>query len=144
VAGLNLLSFAALGLLGALSWVDAAIAAPLFSLLLGGLLRYNLRALDALARKAHNIADNPLSQALYSGRRDQFGKIDFALHMLDAETRAVVGRIADSARQLNKECALIVRRKLIWRPISAACPDDVYDERAVRHPALMLPEITHR
>ena len=108
VAGLNLLGFAALVLVEALSWINALVAAPLFSLLLGGLLRYNLQPLDALARKAHNIADNPLSQALYSGRRDQFGQIDFALHMLDAETRAVVGRIADSACQLNKEAGELV------------------------------------
>ncbi|MCW8277420.1 methyl-accepting chemotaxis protein [Pseudomonas sp. PCH199] len=106
--GLNLLGFTALGLVGALSWSHAAIVAPLFSLLLGGLLYYSLRPLDALARKAKNIADNPLSQMLYSGRRDQFGQIDFTLQMLEAETRAVVGRIADSARQLNKEAEELV------------------------------------
>jgi aerotaxis receptor len=78
------------------------------SLLLGSLLCYGLRELDVLARKAKNIADNPLSQWLYSGRRDQFGQIDFALQMLEAETRAVVGRIADSARQLNKEADELV------------------------------------
>ncbi|PSS56317.1 chemotaxis protein [Pseudomonas sp. BBP2017] len=102
-AGLNLLGFTALGLVGVLSWSHAAIVAPLFTLLLGGLLYHGLRPLDALARKAKNIADNPLSQMLYSGRRDQFGQIDFTLQMLNAETRAVVGRIADSARQLNNE-----------------------------------------
>jgi aerotaxis receptor len=106
--GLNLLGFTALGLLGALSWNHVAIAVPLLSLLLGSLLCYGLRELDVLARKAKNIADNPLSQWLYSGRRDQFGQIDFALQMLEAETRAVVGRIADSARQLNKEADELV------------------------------------
>jgi aerotaxis receptor len=91
--GLNLLGFTALGWVGALSWSHATIAASLFSLLLGGLLCYSLRPLDALARKAKNIADNPLSQMLYSGRRDQFGQIDFTLQMLEAETRAVVGAL---------------------------------------------------
>lgn len=107
-AVLNLLGFTALGLAGALSWGYATIAAPLLSVLLGGLLYVSLRPLDVLARKARNIADNPLSQWLYSGRRDQFGQIDFTLQMLDAETRAVVGRIADSARQLNKEADELV------------------------------------
>lgn len=105
---LNLLGFTVLGWLGALSWNHAAIAAPLFSLLIGGMLRYSLRPLDVLARKAKNIADNPLSQMLYSGRRDQFGQIDFTLQMLEAETRAVVGRIADSAHQLNEEAEELV------------------------------------
>lgn len=101
--GVNLLCFAALGLLGALSWSHAAFSMTLSSLLLGSVLRFSLRPLDALARKARNIADNPLSQILYSGRRDQFGQIDFTLQMLEAETRAIVGRIADSSRQLSKE-----------------------------------------
>ena len=105
---LNLLGFTVLGWLGALSWNHAAIAAPLFSLLIGGMLRYSLHPLDVLARKAKNIADNPLSQMLYSGRRDQFGQIDFTLQMLEAETRAVVGRIADSAHQLNEEAEELV------------------------------------
>jgi aerotaxis receptor len=105
---LNLLGFTVLGWLGALSWNHAAIAAPLFSLLIGGMLGYGLRPLDVLARKARNIASNPLSQMLYTGRRDQFGQIDFTLQMLEAETRAVVGRIADSAHQLNKEAEELV------------------------------------
>lgn len=106
--GLNLLGFTILGSVGALSWDSAVIAAPLFSVLLGGVLRHGLRPLDALARKAKNIADNPLSQILYSGRRDQFGQIDFTLQMLEAETRAVVGRISDSSRQLNDEAEELV------------------------------------
>nr|WP_085621841.1 MULTISPECIES: PAS domain-containing methyl-accepting chemotaxis protein [unclassified Pseudomonas] len=106
--GVNLLCFAALGSLGALAWSHAALSMMLSSLLLGGLLRFSLRPLDALARKARKIADNPLSQILYSGRRDQFGQVEFALQMLEAETRAIVGRIADSSRQLNKEAEELV------------------------------------
>jgi aerotaxis receptor len=107
-AGLNLLGFTVLGLVDALAWNHAAAAAPLLSVLFAGLLHQGLRPLDALARKATQIADNPLSQLLYSRRRDPFGQIDFALQMLDAETRAVVGRIADSARQLNQEADELV------------------------------------
>lgn len=106
--GVNLLCFAALGSLGALAWSHAAFSMMLSSLLLGGLLGISLRPLDALARKARKIADNPLSQILYSGRRDQFGQIDFALQMLEAETQAMVGRIADSSRQLSKEAEALV------------------------------------
>ncbi|RCL28902.1 chemotaxis protein [Pseudomonas sp. AFG_SD02_1510_Pfu_092] len=107
-SGINLLGFTALVLLGALPWGHAALGTLLLSVSLGAVLRYNLRPLDALARKAANIADNPLSQILYSGRRDQFGQVDFALQMLEAETRAIVGRIADSSRQLSQEAEALV------------------------------------
>ncbi|WP_236715547.1 methyl-accepting chemotaxis protein, partial [Pseudomonas sp. BMS12] len=57
--------------------------------------------LRALGEQAGEIADNPLSQWVYSGRRDEFGQIAFALETLRAEAGAVVGRLADSARQLS-------------------------------------------
>ena len=57
----------------------------------------------ALSREARRIADNPLSQWVYCGRNDSFGQIAFALRSLEAESGAMVGRIADSARQLNED-----------------------------------------
>ena len=72
-------------------------------LLLGLINHLALRPLERLATQARQQADNPLSQWLYTGRRDAFGAIAFALQSLQAEAGAVVGRIADSARQLSGE-----------------------------------------
>ena len=77
--------------------------AALLGLLLAGIIEHGLRPLQSLAEQARRHADNPLSQYLYSGRRDAFGAIAFALQSLQAEAGAVVGRIADSARQLSGE-----------------------------------------
>jgi aerotaxis receptor len=105
---LSLVAAAGLAASGLLGWGQAGMLVALLGLLQGGWLLYSLNPLDRLARKACAIADNPLSQALYSGRGDAFGQIDFALCMLEAETRAVVGRMADSARELNLEAAELV------------------------------------
>ncbi|MGY0519050.1 methyl-accepting chemotaxis protein [Pseudomonas aeruginosa] len=94
--------------MGEPSWAALATVALPLSLLLGGLVHRGLRPLDELAGKARALVDNPLSQQLYSGRDDQFGQIDFALRMLEAEARAVAGRIADSARQLSEEAGRLV------------------------------------
>ncbi|HEX5841953.1 MAG TPA: PAS domain-containing methyl-accepting chemotaxis protein [Pseudomonas sp.] len=107
-AGLALACCATLGLAGVLGWGQAVLLAGVLGLVQGGWLLHSLRPLDRLVRKARGIADNPLSQLLYSGRGDAFGQIDFALHMLAAETRAVVGRMADSARELRQEAAELV------------------------------------
>jgi methyl-accepting chemotaxis protein len=58
-------------------------------------------SLNILATKARKIADNPLSQVLYTGRNDEFGQIDFALRMEQAATGGVIGRIGDAANQLG-------------------------------------------
>ncbi|WP_134928989.1 PAS domain-containing protein, partial [Pseudomonas protegens] len=52
-----------------------------------------MRPLDRLAERARQIGDNPLSQGIYTGRADEFGRIEFALQMLEAQVGAVVGRI---------------------------------------------------
>ncbi|WP_428985028.1 methyl-accepting chemotaxis protein [Pseudomonas wadenswilerensis] len=59
-----------------------------------------LRPLERLRVQAQAIADNPLSQQLYTGRRDGIGQIDFALRMLKGQLGAVVGRIGDTSRRL--------------------------------------------
>ncbi|SDI72802.1 methyl-accepting chemotaxis protein [Pseudomonas panipatensis] len=89
---------------GALLTVLAPSLAPaafVLALGLGGAwLWHGLRPLQALLAHARKVADNPVSQRLYSGRVDEFGELDFALRMLEAETAAVVGRMADASRQL--------------------------------------------
>ncbi|MEG0860851.1 MAG: PAS domain-containing methyl-accepting chemotaxis protein [Pseudomonas sp.] len=59
-----------------------------------------LKPFQRLCSEAQAIADNPLSQQLYTGRRDGIGQIDFALRMLKGQLGAVVGRIGDTSRRL--------------------------------------------
>ncbi|PWB33716.1 chemotaxis protein [Pseudomonas sp. SDI] len=59
-----------------------------------------LRPLEQLRQRAEAVANNPLSQQLYTGRRDGIGQIEFAMQMLEAQIGAVVGRIGDTSRRL--------------------------------------------
>ncbi|EPL08465.1 chemotaxis sensory transducer, Pas/Pac sensor [Pseudomonas sp. CF161] len=67
-----------------------------------------LKPLDQLSVRARQIADNPLSQGIYTGRADAFGQIGFALHMLEAQVGAVVGRIGDASQRLAGHAAELV------------------------------------
>lgn len=67
-----------------------------------------LSPLDRLTRMAKETANNPLSQGLYTGRQDEFGQIEFALRMLEAETASVVGRIGDASEQLRKNAVSLL------------------------------------
>ena len=61
-----------------------------------------LSPLGRLVERARNISNNPLSQSLYTGRTDEFGQIEFALRMMQAETGAIVGRIGDASNRLSE------------------------------------------
>ncbi|MCO6058240.1 methyl-accepting chemotaxis protein [Pseudomonas sp. MOB-449] len=103
LAGCSLAIAGGLGLANQLEDVlpFADVSAALASLgLCGAWLYRQLRPLHALLGKARSIASNPLSQQLYCGRNDEFGELGFALRMLEMEAGAVVGRIAESSRQL--------------------------------------------
>ncbi|MEE1926050.1 PAS domain-containing methyl-accepting chemotaxis protein [Pseudomonas sp. 148P] len=78
---------------GALEWLVFAGFGTL-------LVRQVLGPLEQLGRRARDIADNPLSQQLYTGRGDTVGQIEFALQMLEAQIGAVVGRIGDTSKRL--------------------------------------------
>lgn len=67
-----------------------------------------VRPLAQLNHRARMIADNPLSQAIYTGRRDECGQIEFALQMLEAQVGAVVGRIGDASQRLAGYAAQLV------------------------------------
>ena len=103
--GLNLVWLAALGLASATLGLPPG--AGLLAALLGGglgslLLSWQLAPLQRLAAQARQIGDNPLSQTLYCGRRDEFGQIELAMRMLEADAGAVVGRISDASQQLSR------------------------------------------
>jgi aerotaxis receptor len=107
VAAAPLLGGALLGAGGALPLLPALLGGALFGAALAALVQWRLHPLRALVRKARSIADNPLSQLIYSGRNDDFGQLDFALRSLEADAGAVVGRIADSARQLTDDAGAL-------------------------------------
>ncbi|WP_375139725.1 methyl-accepting chemotaxis protein [Pseudomonas sp. L13] len=68
-----------------------------------------LSPLKRLTRMTSDIADNPLSQRLYTGRSDEFGQIEFALRMMQAETGAVIGRIGDASNRLGEHANSLLR-----------------------------------
>ncbi|MCS4246981.1 PAS domain-containing methyl-accepting chemotaxis protein [Pseudomonas sp. BIGb0164] len=67
-----------------------------------------MRPLAQLNQRARLIADNPLSQAIYTGRSDECGQVEFALQMLEAQVGAVVGRIGDASLRLSGHAAQLV------------------------------------
>ncbi len=88
------------GLTGALaSWQ------PLLGTLAGmvfgaGMLHFWLRPLGALVEQSRAIITDPLAQGVFTGRNDELGEIELAMHFLSTETGGVVGRMADSASAL--------------------------------------------
>uniref|UniRef100_UPI00289B3EA7 methyl-accepting chemotaxis protein n=1 Tax=Stutzerimonas kunmingensis TaxID=1211807 RepID=UPI00289B3EA7 len=82
------------------------LAAGAAAVVLGGAVATGLAALalaplTQLAQQARRIGHNPVSQLIYTGRRDEIGEIAFAMKMLETEAGAMVGRIADCSRQLS-------------------------------------------
>ena len=63
---------------------------------------FTLAPLSRLARQARRVGHNPVSQLIYTGRKDEIGEIAFAMKMLETEAGAMVGRIADCSRQLSE------------------------------------------
>ncbi|MBT9267736.1 PAS domain-containing methyl-accepting chemotaxis protein [Pseudomonas sp. MG-9] len=89
------------------AWIDGLAFVAGSSLCALGV-RWILRPLERLTERAREVADNPLSQSIYTGRRDEFGQIEFALQMLEAQVGAVVGRIGDASQQLAGHAAQLV------------------------------------
>ena len=77
-----------------------------------GILGVNLllRPLRQLSERARRIADNPVSQAIYTGRADELGQIEFAMQMLEGQVGAVVGRIGDASQRLSGHAAALVEQ----------------------------------
>lgn len=94
--------------LGRLDALTATLGGGALVALQSMILHMTLRPLGRLAKQARAIANNSLSQAAYTGRNDEYGEIAFALLSLEAEAGAMVGRISDSANQLNRSAAELV------------------------------------
>lgn len=68
-----------------------------------------LSPLRKLLARARRISNNPISQALYTGRRDEFGQIEFALRMMQAETGSVIGRIGDASIKISEHTKSLLK-----------------------------------
>src|SRR5690606_11971795 len=78
-----------------------ALGAVLGSLGAAALVTAALAPLQTLIVQARRIAQNPVSQKIYTGRSDEIGEIAFAMRMLETEAGAMVGRIVDATHQLT-------------------------------------------
>jgi aerotaxis receptor len=55
---------------------------------------------EAIDKAAH-IADDPVSRFTFAGRNDDAGKLHMALHVLESEKMAVIGRVDDMIERLS-------------------------------------------
>ncbi|MCX4117436.1 methyl-accepting chemotaxis protein, partial [Aeromonas hydrophila] len=99
---------------------DTSISSLLLATLMSGSLSSVsvlaiLSPLGRLVERARNISNNPLSQSLYTGRTDEFGQIEFALRMMQAETGAIVGRIGDASNRLSEHTRGLLKDTHIMR-----------------------------
>jgi len=87
--------------LGGASLLSGLVSSGIASLCSGGLAFSVTAPLRVLAEQARRLSDDPVGQLVYTGRRDEFGEISFALKMLEADAGATVGRITDASHQLS-------------------------------------------
>lgn len=85
-----------------------ACYSPLLAALVGALVAWVLwyklmQPLQALVSVATHIIDDPVAMGIYTGRQDEIGKIDLALRFLITEIGGVVGRMADSASEIQEQ-----------------------------------------
>ncbi len=100
-AGAGALGVALGSLLGSAPGI-ATVAGLAMGAAAAALAAFTLAPLSRLARQARRVGHNPVSQLIYTGRKDEIGEIAFAMKMLETEAGAMVGRIADCSRQLSE------------------------------------------
>ena len=64
-----------------------------------------LKPWHKLLHDARKIADNPISQWVYTGTRDEIGEVAFALRSQTMEAGAIIGRMSEASRQLAEQAA---------------------------------------
>ncbi|WP_312931947.1 methyl-accepting chemotaxis protein [Stutzerimonas nitrititolerans] len=84
-----------------------ALGAALGSVGAAALVAVALAPLQPLIVQARRIAQNPVSQKIYTGRSDEIGEIAFAMRMLETEAGAMVGRIVDATHQLTSHAGAL-------------------------------------
>ena len=78
-----------------------------FAVLLTALLTVGVNVMLMLPMRrvlavAREIYDQPVMRRIYTGRDDEFGQIQLALRMQKSQLNAVIGRLSDTARILDK------------------------------------------
>lgn len=61
-----------------------------------------LQPLKKLFCKSLSVINNPVSQQVYSGRMDEFGAIELAMRMQEAQLRTFTGRIDEATQELSQ------------------------------------------
>ncbi|MGM0594689.1 MAG: methyl-accepting chemotaxis protein [Pseudomonadota bacterium] len=67
-----------------------------------------LQPLQGVVKKARSVSDNLLTQYVYTGRNDDVGQLLYAIRMLESESGGLIGRMADSAKQLTENARKVV------------------------------------
>ncbi|WP_373054399.1 PAS domain-containing methyl-accepting chemotaxis protein [Thioalkalivibrio sp.] len=106
-AGVLMGLIASLALTG-IAWGSALVFTLTTLLVAGGLVWTRLTPICRAVAHARRIANNPVSQYIYTGRTDEAGEILFAMEMLEAEAGAVVGRMGNAAERLSRTAEALV------------------------------------
>ncbi|MEW8508574.1 MAG: PAS domain-containing methyl-accepting chemotaxis protein [Candidatus Thiodiazotropha sp.] len=59
------------------------------------------RPFGRLVKESTSLFDNDLMRRIYTGRDDDFGRIELAFRMQHSQLRAIIGRLSDTTRILN-------------------------------------------
>ena len=70
-----------------------------------GVVWFTMRPVCAAVAETRDIADDPLMQLVYAGRVDELGQLRLAIKMLQQESEAIAGRIADTTLGLRGDTA---------------------------------------
>jgi methyl-accepting chemotaxis protein len=132
-----------LGYFGALSeWMGVGM---LLIASLVGIGQYAaLSPMRAVIRRAEEIVDNPVARYVYTGRKDAAGQIQLAFRVLDAESRALTGRMADAVQQLEAAAqTLAVAGEQAAKGAEAQFADSDQVAAAVNQMASGVQEVAH-
>lgn len=80
----------------------AGFTVGFFGLIILGSAAVFLNPLKNIYQKALNIVDNPVAQQIYNGSMNEFGALDLALRMQQAQLRTVIGRVQDATHSLGE------------------------------------------
>lgn len=81
-------------------WLSLAVITSFA--LAGGSILWVTRDIRGAVEHAQSVVDNPLMQYVYTGKKDESAKLNFAMKMLQKKIHAVSGRMHDSSKHLQK------------------------------------------
>jgi aerotaxis receptor len=61
-----------------------------------------MRPMREIVEHTKEIYDQPIMRQVYSGRNDEFGQIQLAMHKQEFQINAIIGRLCDTIRQLSE------------------------------------------